>query len=589
MAEDFSQFLNVFLSEAAENLEVLETEIINLEEFPDNPDILNKIFRAAHTIKGSAGLVGLTELQDFTHHLEDFLENMRSGKTAVSREAISSVLSSIDIIKAMLKNIKGGSEAGNGLDYSQVAQSLSAHTQGSGKKIIRDAVSAAWNRFRITMELNRNIFRFGIDPLMFIDDLRKAGTLHDININETGLPEFENLDPSVLYIAWQAELESSRTIEDLKNIFLFVMDDSKITIEKIPENKKPQEAELHAPEALRERKTQVSEDSFIKVSSEKLDRLLNMISELVISQSQVNSIAEKIKGPAGEELRVVSSGMDKLSQSLQEHTMSLRMINLGPTFTKFRRLVRDLAAEHGKEARLEISGHDTELDKNMIAKIDDPLKHMIRNSVDHGIETIQARRAAGKAECGTVFLNAWYEAGSVVIEVRDDGAGINKKRLLAKAVEKQIISGNEELSDAEIYRLVFHPGLSTAEKVTDISGRGVGMDVVLSNVKELNGNVDIFSEPGKGTRFKITLPLTLAIIDGMLTGAGREVYIIPIITVEETYRPTSVQIKSVEGKGELVQYRNDFLPLIRLHRIFSIPDAVTDPSRALCVIVKNSG
>lgn len=634
MADNFQQFIQIFISEADENLETLETHLIELENNPEDYEVLNAIFRSAHTIKGSSGLVGLTEVQNFTHHLEDLLDKMRNAQIAVEAELISVILEGVDCIKTMLSNVKNGKETLANVDTSKLIEKIQDFSESSEKETKAktddpsnpDKLNNASSResyYYMEIRFYNEIFSQGIDPLMFFDDLVNHGDIVKVQLEASELP-LEGFDPEKFYLYWKLFFVSHESSEKIRDIFLFVEEESTITIQSLQranagdfliagnsiydyldgkaieevqnelEEKAKNDVAIHSTQNKQVKQDSTlsghkEEQTFIRVDTIKLDKLLNMVSELVIAQSQISSITEKLKGKDGEKLQEISAGIDKLSRGLQEQTMQLRMIHIGPTFYQFKRLVRDLSTQNGKKARLIIKGDDTELDKNMISQIGDPLKHMIRNALDHGLETPAERQAKGKSEQGSIEINAFYQEGNVHIEVSDDGRGINKEEIFQKALDSKLISETAQLSDNEIFKLIFHPGLSTATEITDLSGRGVGMDVVLSNIKELNGDVDIQTEVDRGTRFTIKLPLTLAIVDGMLTHVGEQVYIVPIMAIEESIRPSDEQIRTVEGKGEVVKLRDEYISLVRLHEVFGIEDAIEDPREALLVIVRHSG
>ena len=324
----------------------------------------------------------------------------------------------------------------------------------------------------------------------------------------------------------------------------------------------------------------------IRVETDKLDKLVNLVGELVIGVARVNQLAER---SGGEELGSAVEALDHISRDLQEQVMRVRMIPVEGTFNRFQRVVRDLAGEMGKKIRLEMSGTETELDKNVIEQIADPLKHLIRNSADHGLEMPAARVAAGKPEMGTIWLRAYQQEGKIFIEVADDGAGINRQRVLSKAVERGLVASGAQLSDSEAFGLMFQPGFSTAEKVTEVSGRGVGLDVVRQNIEALRGSVEVESKPGMGTTFRIKLPLTLAIIDGMTVSVGAEILTMPLLSIVESLRPKAAEVQTVEGRGELISVRGEYLPLVRLHEVFGLPTERKDPTQALVVIIESVG
>lgn len=322
----------------------------------------------------------------------------------------------------------------------------------------------------------------------------------------------------------------------------------------------------------------------IRVDTDKLDKLVNLVGELVIGVARVKQISAET---FSEELNGAVEGLDHISRDLQEQVMKVRMIPVEGTFSRFQRVVRDLAAELGKDIRLVMSGTETELDKNVIEQIADPLKHLVRNSADHGLERPQARAAAGKPTTGTIWLRAYQQEGQIIIEVADDGAGIDRDRVLKKALERGLAAPGTAYGDHEVFGFMFQPGFSTAEKVTEVSGRGVGLDVVRQNIEALRGTVEVESAPGSGTTFRIKLPLTLAIIDGMTVSVGREIVTIPLLSIVESLRPKPADLTTVEGRGELVSVRGEYLPLVRLHQVFDLPTERMDPTQALVVIIES--
>lgn len=647
MAEsNYRQFLAVFIAEAEENLEALEQGLLELEARPNDAAVHNAVFRAAHTIKGSAGLVGQKAIQDFTHHLEDLLDRVRSGEIPADASLISLVLACVDCIRRMTANADAGREATEGIDLTETESKLRNYlpnAQGKedgGSEEPRDDEPKASRRrhYHLRVVLGREVPTSGIDPLMFLEDIQGQAKILAFETDASALPAWDALNPVGWHLGWTMLLESPHGPEKIQDIFLFVADESRIELTELTDTFRDQEPEaletwrvdgkrldeLAQPERRRrtdrraglERRAPATDrrdgidrrtgeravgaplegteagrsdslaEKSIRVDTEKLDKLLNMVSELVIAQSQISQFARELAGPHGDRLRDITAGIDKLSRQLQEHTMQLRMVHLGPVFYPFRRLVRDQALATGKQVRLLIEGEETELDKSLIAKISDPLKHMVRNAIDHGLETPEVREKSGKNPQGTLTLRAYTQGRNVVIEVADDGAGIRKARVLAKAQERGLIPPGVTPTDDEIHRLIFHPGLSTADKVTDLSGRGVGMDVVLSNVRDLSGEVEIDSVEERGTTFRIRLPLTLAILDGMVVEVGNEHFILPITSIEQTLRPEAGAIATAQGKGELLRLRDTWIPFVRMSNVFAVKGRTEDPTKALVVVLR---
>lgn len=632
---DSDEFISIFLSEANEIVEGLENDLVLLEDNKSDEDLLNKIFRSAHTLKSSAGTVGFTTMSELNHVAENLLEKVRSGKLDVTPQMITVLLEFLDTVKLMLKNIVDGvGEADGVTNIESLKAKIKAIAEGNDISTVsvekkeeapkaeekpkeeESKASSSNNMFHIEMIFKPSIFDNGIDPLMFLNDLKAIGTISNLKIDISNLPAISDLeDPYACYTQFSLDVETSSTIEQVQNIFLFVIDDNDINItEKVEEKEeevKPAEAkvedkaeekaeekheeekkeEVHddkankAAPAAKPTGTKVQAPSTVRVDIRKLDSLMNLIGELVIAQSRIMQLTQNLDIDNG--LKEAVSSMDRTSRQIQEEVMNIRMMPIGPIFTQFHRYVRDLNLELNKEVKLVLKGETTEIDKNMLEQLSDPLKHIIRNSMDHGIEkTKEERIARGKPEYGTITMSAAHQEGHVVIEVSDDGNGLNKEKIFNKAVEKGLLSKDGNYSDAEIYRTIFSPGLSTAEKVTDISGRGVGMDVVRANVEKMKGKIEIKSAEGVGSTFIIKLPLTLAIIEGITFAIGEQIYVMPLISIIEQIKIKSDQVKPFEGKGEMIKIRDEYLPLIRLHKVFEIDTQVNEIDDGIVVVVE---
>ena len=655
---DSDEFISIFLSEANEIVEGLENDLVLLEDNKSDEDLLNKIFRSAHTLKSSAGTVGFTTMSELNHVAENLLEKVRSGKLDVTPQMITVLLEFLDTVKLMLQNIVDGKSETEGVtnidslkakikaiadgnDVSTAAaapkaspepkkeepkkeEAKATETKPEEKKEYTKAESSSAsggeNSFHIEMGFKATIFDNGIDPLMFLNDLRAIGTISNLKIECNSLPTILNLeDPYVCYTQFSLDFETNAPEEQVQNIFLFVIDDNDINIintkaeikddeeaNKAPEAKEEQPAKEEAkeetaskpeekpaetaaaaskPAAAPKTGTKVQAPSTVRVDTRKLDSLMNLIGELVIAQSRIMQLTQSLDIDNG--LKEAVSSMDRTSRQIQEEVMNIRMMPIGPIFTQFHRYVRDLNLELNKEVKLVLKGETTEIDKNMLEQLSDPLKHMIRNSMDHGIEkTKEERIARGKPEYGTITMSAAHQEGHVVIEVSDDGNGLNKEKIFNKAVEKGLLSKDGKYSDIEIYRTIFSPGLSTAEKITDISGRGVGMDVVRANVEKMKGKIEIKSAEGQGSTFIIKLPLTLAIIEGITFALGKQIYIMPLISIIEQIKVKNEQVKPFEGKGEMIKIRDEYLPLIRLHKVFEIDTQVENIDDGIVVVVE---
>lgn len=641
---DSDEFISIFLSEANEIVEGLENDLVLLEDNKSDEDLLNKIFRSAHTLKSSAGTVGFTTMSELNHVAENLLEKVRSGKLDVTPKMITVLLEFLDTVKIMLQNIIDGKGEAEGVDnIESLKAKIKAIADGnedietaaaqpkketpkaeepkeSAKEEVKTEAteeSGGANVFHIDMGFKATIFDNGIDPLMFLNDLKAIGTIKNLKIDYSNVPPISALeDPYTCYTQFSLELETNSTIEQVQNIFLFVIDDNDINIsedkdgaqevktapqpeaaetkkEETPaeapketkqEEAKTEQAKPQAP-AQKSSSAKVQAPSTVRVDTRKLDSLMNLIGELVIAQSRIMQLTQSLDIDNG--LKEAVSSMDRTSRQIQEEVMNIRMMPVGPIFNQFHRYVRDLNLELNKEVKLVLKGETTEIDKNMLEQLSDPLKHIIRNSMDHGIEkTKEIRIERGKPEFGTITMSAAHQEGHVVIEVSDDGNGLNKERIYNKAIEKGLLSKDGKYTDAEIYRTIFSPGLSTAEKITDISGRGVGMDVVRANVEKMKGKIEIKSEEGKGSTFIIKLPLTLAIIEGITFALGEQIYIMPLISIIEQMKVKNEQIKPFEGKGEMIKIRDEYLPLIRLHKVFDIDTQVDDIDKGIVVVVE---
>ena len=654
---DSDEFISIFLSEANEIVEGLENDLVLLEDNKSDEDLLNKIFRSAHTLKSSAGTVGFTTMSELNHVAENLLEKVRSGKLDVTPTMITVLLEFLDTVKIMLQNIIDGKGEADGVnnieslkakikaiaDGNEIDASIQAPTTSSASPTVKketqtstqaqaieepekkEESASGSNVFHISMSFKATIFDNGIDPLMFLNDLRDIGTISNLKIDSSNVPPISALeDPYTCYTQFSLDISTNSTLEQVQNIFLFVIDDNdinisdaKVSVQK--EDKIETQTETQVAEETKEEKTieetksqeeakeeikteqaksqtpaaksqasssvKVQAPSTVRVDTRKLDSLMNLIGELVIAQSRIMQLTQSLDIDNG--LKEAVSSMDRTSRQIQEEVMNIRMMPVGPIFNQFHRYVRDLNLELNKEVKLVLKGETTEIDKNMLEQLSDPLKHIIRNSMDHGIErTKEERIARGKPEFGTITMSAAHQEGHVVIEVSDDGNGLNKERIYNKAIEKGLLSKDGKYSDAEIYRTIFSPGLSTAEKITDISGRGVGMDVVRANVEKMKGKIEIKSEEGKGSTFIIKLPLTLAIIEGITFALGEQIYIMPLISIIEQMKVKNEQIKPFEGRGEMIKIRDEYLPLIRLHKVFEIDTHIEDIDNGIVVVVE---
>jgi two-component system chemotaxis sensor kinase CheA len=571
-----------FLDEANDLLRQFEEALLAMEVDPQDHEAINSAFRAAHTIKGTAGLFGFEAVVLFTHEVETTLDAMREGSLSLSDTAMALLLQGRDQMERLLGEIDQevadpgiaelSQQIGSGLRALQGSASAASSTPATAAAAQAEATPAA-GVWHISLRLGEDALRNALDPLSFIRYLDRLGKVEGIRTLIDHIPGLEQLDPEGSYVGFEIRLLSSASHDQIKEVFWFLIDDCDLAI--LPPDASPQDFEAllqrrapdpterdallahwqvlageHHPPFI-ERRAEIQADRraeeperrkgprerrgsdetrFIRVRADKLDHLIDLIGELVIASSGAQLVAQQEQSPRFTE---ASLRIHDLVQEARDGALSLRMVPIGETFARFQRVVRDVSKQLDKDVELQITGGDTELDKSMVETIADPLMHLVRNSMDHGIETRDERARTSKATQGRLALHAYHESGSVIIEVSDDGRGLNRERILAKAVERDIIPAGQELSDEEVYQLIFAPGFSTAEQVTNLSGRGVGMDVVKRNVESLRGQIKVASQPGRGATMQIRLPLTLAIIDGFLTSVGGVSYVLPLELVAE--------------------------------------------------------
>lgn len=543
------EFIKGFLEEAGEHIAAIEAALLEVERAPEDAANIDNLFRPFHTIKGMAGFLNLRDINSLTHEAETLLDQARKGKRQVTPGLIDVIFDVVDVLKAQLKEIAAyASDPKNEEIYQPPVAEMIAKLR---------AVSAG------RIELSAREPAGG-------SSANKVGE----NLVEQGACAKEVVD--VALAAQQSIAPDKKTGEIL-------VDMGAATPKQVSQAIRPQTQKSSGSAAPAT--SAATTDQSVRVDTTKLDSLVDTVGELVIAQTLVGANARVAAD--GKLARDVDQ-VDKIVRNVQELAMALRMMPIGPTFQKMARVVRDVARKAGKHVELVISGEETELDKNVIQQIGDPLIHMVRNAVDHGIEPLEARRAAGKGDTGFVHLRAFHQGGNIAIEVEDDGKGLDPKVLIAKAIEKGLVQPGEELTDQQAFALVFAPGFSTAQQVTDISGRGVGMDVVRRNIDQLRGKVEIASVLGKGSVFTIRLPLTLAIIDGMIIKVGKERFIIPTISIEQALRPLSQQITTVQHRGEVLNVRGRLIPLIQLGVLFNLTGRV-NPCEAMVVIAQCEG
>ncbi|WP_455884930.1 chemotaxis protein CheA [Pseudomonas spelaei] len=587
MSINLDQAQQTFIVEARELLQAMEQSLLQLESEPDNSDAIGAIFRAAHTIKGSAGLFGLEPVVGFTHIVEDVLDRLRDGSVAVDAALIAVLLKSGDHMLELIEVVANRGEAltPEALEREALLREALRAFQAqdvatpTAEVAVTDAGPSADVLWHISLRFGVDVFRNGMDPLSFLRYLETLGQLLQVATLTDTLPPLDRWDPESCYLGFEIELRSSASHATLNEVFDFVRDDCEVhirAVEQVPgtlvaiasdvAGQSEQNLVATAPQrAPANSETKSRDGNYVRVNADKLDELINLVGELVIASAGASLLARSCNN---DPLQEATSTVSGLVEEILDGALHLRMIPIGDTFNRFRRVVRDISQELGKDIELIISGAETELDKTVVEKIGDPLMHLLRNAMDHGIESADARRAAGKPAKGHLSLNAYHDSGNIVIEIADDGAGLNRERILQKAQERGLVASGAVLTDQEIYNLIFEAGFSTAEAVTNLSGRGVGMDVVKRNITLLRGTVDLDSRPGQGTVVRIRLPLTLAIINGFLVGIDQSTYVIPLDMVQECIELDERQRQSSRDNGYL-DLRGEVLPLVDLRDHFS--------------------
>lgn len=587
MSINLDQAQQTFIVEARELLQAMEQSLLQLESEPGDEDAIGAVFRAAHTIKGSAGLFGLASIVSFTHIVEDVLDRLRDGHVAVDAALIAVLLQSGDHMLELIEVVASRGEALPSAALEREAalrEALGAYQEAPLPSADIDTVAmdddvpteVLWH---LSLRFGADVFRNGMDPLSFLRYLETLGQLLHVTTLTDSIPAVDGWDPESCYLGFEIDLRSSASHAALNEVFDFVRDDCEVQISVVDEpsdNSTAVDSEEVAeveqgpttavqPRAAASGDAKLRDGNYVRVNADKLDELINLVGELVIASAGASLLARSCNN---DPLQEATSTVSGLVEEILDGALHLRMIPIGDTFNRFRRVVRDVSQELGKDIDLIINGAETELDKTVVEKIGDPLMHLLRNAMDHGIESADARRAAGKPTKGHLSLNAYHDSGSIVLEIADDGAGLNRERILAKAQERGLVASGAALTDQEIYNLIFEPGFSTAEAVTNLSGRGVGMDVVKRNITLLRGTVDLDSRPGEGTVVRIRLPLTLAIINGFLVGIDHCTYVIPLDMVQECIELDERQRQSSREQGYL-DLRGEVLPLVDLRDHFS--------------------
>jgi two-component system, chemotaxis family, sensor kinase CheA len=656
------ELTSVFIQEGREQLQAMESGLLELEQQPDNQDNINGIFRAAHTIKGASGVIECHYIESFMHKVENVLDRLRNGDIKVSSDLTGLLLRSCDHLGRLMDVlVSGASEpeaeikaAGDALLAELVVYTADAAAPANARQMIEaeaDVESSGGgvvntDSWHVSVRFGPHMLRGGMDPLSFIRYLASLGEILALETIPDAMPAAPEMDPESCYLGFEIRLQTRASKAEIEHVFDFCRDDcdlrilppnSKLSeylklIKELPEDdmrlgemllrcgaltevelddalcsqqkgRQPELAEgdgastpigeilvehkvvqKELVDAAVSKQTQVSEKKavearLIRVQADKLDQLIDLVGELVIAGASANLLAQR---SGQSELVESTSILSRLVENIRDSALQLRMVQIGETFNRFNRVVRDASRELGKEIELAITGADTELDKSVVEKIGDPLMHLVRNSMDHGIEKPDQREARGKPRHGRLELNAYHDSGSIVIEVVDDGGGLPRDKILQKAIDKGLVQPGQQLSDQEIVNLIWEPGFSTAEHVTNISGRGVGMDVVRRNIQSLRGSCEVASVEGEGTTFTIRLPLTLAIIDGFLVGVGKAAYVIPLDMVIEC-----IELNEMSADRDFLNLRGEVLPFVRLRDMFEIEGG--RPARENIVVVQFAG
>ena len=615
-----AEALPAFISEAHEQIERLEQLLLELEDAPDDRDLLDALFRCAHTVKGSAGIFGLDAVVAFTHHVETLLDRVRAGQVALTPALSTLLLQCNDQMRRLIADAQhpededADAQARRGALVARLqaacamAGPAAAATPAQAAPHTTAAVSARWP---VAVRFGADTFRNGMDPLAILNYLRGMGEITALHCDAGAVPPLDRLDPEQCHLGFDFVLDTPQPREAIDGAFSFVRDDCTLDIgtpagacggrTETPPARTPthgaaaQDAQAPAAAAATgtTRKSQQrkpadtghgDDQRFIRVQADRLDAVINLLGELVIASAGASLLARQTRQGT---LVEANDQISQLVEEIRNGTLQLRMVPIGETFSRFRRVVRDTAAELGKDVQLEIVGGETELDKSVVERIADPLMHLVRNGLDHGLETPEERVANGKPAQGRLVLSACHEAGSILIRIADDGRGIRRQKVLERAWERGLVERGTVPADAEILQLIFAPGFSTAETVTNLSGRGVGMDVVRRNIEALRGSVEIASDEGRGTRIEIRLPLTLAIIDGFLVGVGSSKFIFPLDAVVEVIENRqAVQALDARGRG-IVELRGQALPVTSLRTLYGLDSPA--PERTSVVVLQAAG
>ena len=574
MTIDVNQFHGVFFDESDEHLQDMEQLLMTLDVEAPDPEELNSIFRAAHSIKGGSGIFGFDALMNLTHVMENLLDKARNQEIQVTSDIVDIFLQTLDVLKDTLTAYKEQTE----LPQEQIDASI---------KVLEETLANASGQVMAgahdSPEQNAEDETNEIEGFGFFDEEETEAQVQSEN-SADDIEGFGLFDDEATPTKATSDAEKKRDTSKVDEGFGFFE----------PENL-PVKTESTQPAAPKQPivkpvKTQpkaaAKEAASIRVDTTKIDAMVNLVGELVITQSMLSNVGQEVEGQVGERLQLAIDELQRNTREIQESVMSMRMLPVNMTFNRFPRVVRDLSSKLGKKVDLVIQGGNTEIDKSLIEKLVDPLTHLVRNSIDHGIESPEKRLEAGKSENGTVILSAEQKGSSIIIGIIDDGAGLNKARILEKATQNGL-AVTPDMPDSEIWQLIFQAGFSTAAEVTDVSGRGVGMDVVRRNIESIGGRIEIESSQGEGSAFYIHLPLTLAIVDGMCVSVGDQIFVIPLLNVIESFQPTASQVKTL-GNDKVLWIRDQYWPLVSLTQLMQVDDGITEPTQGIVVLLESS-
>lgn len=604
---------DTFFEESEERLEELETELSRIIAEGPDAEGLNAIFRTAHSIKAGAAAFKFTDLVDFAHEFEAVLDLLRNEELEATSDILSLMMEAGDILADLVDAARSGQtveEASVNDVKNRLCALMGQENPGNTEEeedgfglFIKEEETFSETLYNISFKPKAELFLHANDPIFIIKELHALGDL-TVQVSTENLPDLLDLDPESSYLNWEFQLKTEKKRDLVEEVFEFVVDDCDLVITEanngntVSENtdstnnaaeEKQKATKLKAsntPTQAAGAGTTQHKTKSIRVDLQRIDKLVNMVGEIVISQSMLSQMVRNTTDDANMDLIRGIEDLALHTRELQESVMAVRMQPVGSLFARMPRVVRDLSRRLNKDIQLILKGEETEIDKTVIEEIGDPINHLLRNAIDHGIENPDEREKAGKPRQGTIELIAEHRGGTIVISIKDNGGGINRDKVLNLAIERGVVEPNANLTPFEIENLIFSPGFSTAAEVTDISGRGVGLDVVKRNIENLGGRVSVSSRPGVGTTFTLILPLTLAVLDGMIVNVGKEKYVIPLTTILESFRPTDDEVNTLPDKRQVVSIRGEYFSLVYLGRVFDVPGSKNDPQKGLVILVE---